>query len=85
MREDVGALFREVFEAAPDAVVIVDDAGRIVTANSQCRVVFGCAPEDLVGEPVERLVPARFRSGPLRARAAPRAITKSRDSASASA
>jgi PAS domain S-box-containing protein len=45
----------------PDAVVIVDDGGTIVLANAQCRVVFGYPPEDLVGEPIELLVPLRFR------------------------
>jgi PAS domain S-box-containing protein len=56
------ALFRGVFEAAPDAVVIVDAAGAIVRANAQCRDVFGYPPEDLVGKPVETLVPVQFRA-----------------------
>lgn len=55
------ALFRGVFEAAPDAVVIVDGDGVIVLANGQCLTVFGYPPEDLVGVPVEQLVPMRFR------------------------
>ena len=61
MEQHADALFRGVFEAAPDAVVIVDDAGVIVLANAQCRTVFDCDPQDLVGTPVDALVPIRFR------------------------
>ena len=60
--EQHGELFRGVFEALPDAVVIVDDAGVVVRANAQCRTVFGYAAEELVGTPVDALVPVRFRS-----------------------
>jgi PAS domain S-box-containing protein len=56
-----GELFRGVFEALPDAVVIVDDEGVVVRANAQCRSVFGYAPDELVGTPVDALVPMRFR------------------------
>jgi PAS domain S-box-containing protein len=70
------ALFRGVFEAVPDAVLVVDDDGRIVVANEQCREVFGRDPEDLVGDTVDTLVPHRFRGGHPRRRdhygAAPR-------------
>jgi PAS domain S-box-containing protein len=70
------ALFRGVFEAVPDAVLVVDDEGRVVVANQRCREVFGRAPEDLVDRPVEELVPHRFRAGHERRReeygAAPR-------------
>ena len=51
MEHDAGALFRGVFETAPDAVVVVDSAGVIVRANPQCLAVFGSPPEDLVGTP----------------------------------
>ncbi len=61
--QHTAALLRRVFEAAPDAVVIVDQDGRIVLANAQCREVFGHAPDDLVGKPIELLVPERFRAG----------------------
>ncbi|GAA4695057.1 PAS domain S-box protein [Nocardioides conyzicola] len=61
MELHAGELFRGVFEAAPDAVVIVDDAGLIVLANAQCRTVFGCEPDALVGESVDVLVPLGVR------------------------
>jgi PAS domain S-box-containing protein len=57
---DLNALFRGVFDAAPDAVIIADAEGRIVLANSQCAAVFDYAPDQLVGQRVEVLVPERF-------------------------
>lgn len=69
MEQHAGELFRGVFEALPDAVVIVDDAGIVVRANAQCRNVFGYAPEELVGTPVDALVPMRFRQDHPRRRA----------------
>lgn len=54
-------LLRGVFESVPDAVVVVDVDGRIVLANIHCRVVFGHEPVDLVGRPVEVLIPERFQ------------------------
>jgi PAS domain S-box-containing protein len=56
------ALFRGVFDAVPDAVVVVDGSGTIVVANAQCREVFGRDADGLVGEPIEVLVPERFRT-----------------------
>jgi PAS domain S-box-containing protein len=57
------ALFRGVFAAVPDAVVVVDGAGLIVLANPQCDEVFGYSPADLAGKPIEMLVPERFDRG----------------------
>jgi protein-histidine pros-kinase len=53
--------FRDLLESAPDAMVIVDEAGKIVLVNSQAVRLFGWAREDLLGESVDRLVPERFR------------------------
>jgi protein-histidine pros-kinase len=58
-----GELFAGVFEASPDAIVVTDAAGTVVAANERCTVVFGHAPEGLVGVPIEVLVPARLRAG----------------------
>ncbi|MEV7431152.1 MULTISPECIES: PAS domain S-box protein [unclassified Nocardioides] len=57
-----GALFAGVFEASPDAIVVTDAAGVIAAANSRCEAVFGLAPAELVGRPVEDLVPVAARS-----------------------
>lgn len=57
MDEPSGALLRGAFDAAPDAVVIVDGAGCIVLANAQCLPVFGRAPGDLAGRALDAVVP----------------------------
>ncbi|HKM99398.1 MAG TPA: PAS domain S-box protein, partial [Candidatus Binataceae bacterium] len=53
--------FRLVIEAAPNAVVMIDRAGRIAMVNTQAERAFGYSRAELVGQPVEMLVPERFR------------------------
>ena len=54
--------FRQVVEAAPNAMVMIDRAGKIAMVNTQAERVFGYSRAELVGQPVEMLVPERFRS-----------------------
>ncbi|MCA8964816.1 MAG: PAS domain S-box protein [Planctomycetes bacterium] len=56
-----GDLLRHVFDAAPSAMLLVDRGGSIRLANRHCLDLFGYLHEQLVGEPVEVLVPERFR------------------------
>ncbi len=54
--------FRGLLEAAPDAMVIVGRDGRITLVNSQMEHLFGYTRDELIGQPVEILVPDRYRS-----------------------
>ncbi|MBG0816080.1 SpoIIE family protein phosphatase [Planomonospora sp. ID82291] len=60
-REAAEQRFRSLLESAPDAMVIVDGAGTITLVNAQTEQVFGYDRGELLGRPVEMLVPARFR------------------------
>jgi two-component system NtrC family sensor kinase len=55
------APFQALLEAAPDAVVIVDATGRIVIVNSQLERLFGYARAELLGQPMELLLPDALR------------------------
>ncbi|MGE4299088.1 MAG: PAS domain S-box protein [Desulfovibrionaceae bacterium] len=52
-----------VLEGAPDALVIVDQAGTITFVNSQAERTFGYAREEMLGERIEMLVPEDRRTG----------------------
>ena len=56
------AKFRRLMEDAPNAILLATLDGRIIQANRSVQKLFGYAPEELVGEDVELLVPDRFRS-----------------------
>src|SRR5215469_9138477 len=53
---------RELLEAAPDAIMQVDETGRIVLLNRVAEVMFGYPREELLGQPVEVLIPLELRS-----------------------
>ncbi len=58
---DVPGRFEQLLEFAPDAIVGVGTDGKIVLVNSQTEALFGYPRDELLGQPVETLVPERFR------------------------
>ncbi len=62
--------FRDLLDSAPDAMVIVNADGRIVVVNSQTEILFGYGRQELLGQPVEMLIPARFTPHHVQHRAA---------------
>ena len=59
--EESGAYFRVLIEAAPDAMVIVDVDGEMVIVNRQAEKMFGYDRQEMLGNPVEMLLPERIR------------------------
>lgn len=56
-------IFRLAVEASPNGIVMVDPRGKIALVNSAAERLFGYRSPELVGEPVGKLVPARFSGG----------------------
>lgn len=54
--------FRLAVEAAPNAMIMVNQHGFIVLINSEAEAMFGYTREELVGQPIHQLVPASLRS-----------------------
>jgi two-component system cell cycle sensor histidine kinase/response regulator CckA len=53
--------YRAVLEASPNAIVAVDGSARITYANPQVEATFGYSRDELLGQPVEILLPERVR------------------------
>jgi len=54
-------VFLKLFESAPDAIVVVNTDGLIIRVNAQVQALFGYSRNDLIGKPVEILLPERYR------------------------
>ena len=58
---DPNSLFEKLFEFSPDAVLVTDPSGFIVRTNAQAARMFDYNRQELVGQPIELLIPERFR------------------------
>jgi len=54
--------FGDLLESTPDAIVLVNEAGLMVLVNAQAETVFGYTRAEMIGQPVEMLLPQRLRS-----------------------
>jgi PAS domain S-box-containing protein len=81
MSETIAAsedMFRGLLESAPDPIIIVDEQGLIRIVNRQTEVAFGYARAELFGQPVEVLLPDRFRAAHVQHRAGYQASPRTR-------
>jgi PAS domain S-box-containing protein len=60
--DKTGELFRQLIDSAPDAMIVVDSEGAIVLVNVRAESAFGYARDELIGQPIEIVVPKRYRS-----------------------
>jgi protein-histidine pros-kinase len=59
----VESQFRDLLESTPDAIIMANQTGRIVLANSQAETLFGYGRGEMLGTLVEVLLPSRYRGG----------------------
>jgi PAS domain S-box-containing protein len=69
-RQQAERKFRALLEAAPDAMVVVNQTGEVVLVNAQVERIFGYPREKLLGQKIDMLVPERFRTEHSRHRTA---------------
>ncbi|MCZ7402507.1 MAG: PAS domain-containing protein [Candidatus Methanoperedens sp.] len=55
------ALFQSLFDLAPDAIIVLNNTGLILQANARAEKIFGYIKKELIGKPVDILIPERFR------------------------
>ncbi len=61
-RKQAEQTFQDLLESAPDAMVVVNDTGTIMLVNAQLERLFGYSRKELLGGPIETLVPQQFRA-----------------------
>jgi PAS domain S-box-containing protein len=59
--EHIASIAQHLLQFSPDALIVVDARGIILFANATSRALFGYSREQLVGQPIEMLVPKRYR------------------------
>jgi PAS domain S-box-containing protein len=58
---EVGSHLAELLQASPNAVIVVDPDGTVLLASHAVRTLFGFDPDEVVGQPIEKLVPEQLR------------------------
>ncbi len=58
--------YARIVALAADAIICIDDQQRIVLFNTGAETTFGCTAAEILGQSIEILIPARFRSGHAR-------------------
>lgn len=61
-------MLRGIFEFAPDTMVVVNEKGEIQRVNAQVERMFGYERNELIGQPIEILMPNRFRNSHVKHR-----------------
>jgi diguanylate cyclase (GGDEF)-like protein/PAS domain S-box-containing protein len=56
--------FRQLLDAAPDAMVVVDPGASVVALNREAERLFGWVEEEVLGQPLSRFIPPRFQHVP---------------------
>jgi PAS domain S-box-containing protein len=54
-------LFETIFESAPDAVIVINEHGKILLSNHQAKNLFGYETEEFLGMEIEALIPDSYR------------------------
>jgi PAS domain S-box-containing protein len=62
-RKRAEMLFRQLLESAPDAMIVANADGEIMLVSALTEQMFGYTKNELIGKPVEMLIPERFRGG----------------------
>jgi PAS domain S-box-containing protein len=62
VRKRLERMFQKMVEAAPCGMVMIEPRGRIVLVNPQLETMFGYGRAELIGAPLEMLLPERFRA-----------------------
>jgi PAS domain S-box-containing protein len=73
-RRSVKVDFESIVESAPDAVLIVSAKGQIVRINAEAERMFGYSRQELIGQPLEILLPVRLRNNQTRSRTKTKSI-----------
>lgn len=60
-RVESNSFFRNLLESAPDAMIVVDDSGKMIIVNNQAETMFAYTREEMIGRPIEILLPRRLR------------------------